>query len=143
MASSGHRRKSSAAKSKHTTSSISAPEITPLQANVNAEKKVDESNKQTEFENTSKQAMHTENSESQNHMPNVSDTMHSEFKFASNTENNKMTENTAKLENKENDAVNNENSAQDTEKSDNLISKVQRSQLENIEARYLFIYSVF
>ena len=134
MPSSGHRRKSSAAKSKHTASSVPASEIPPLQANVNAEKKVDESNKQKESENTSKQVMHTENSESQNHIPNVSDTMHSESKFASNMENNKMTENTAKMENKENDAMNNENSVQDTEKSDNLISKVQRSQLENIEA---------
>ncbi|XP_076667305.1 intraflagellar transport 54 [Andrena cerasifolii] len=132
--SSGHRRKSAAVKSKHTTSSIPATEITPLQANVNAEKKVDESSKQKESENTSKQVLHTENSESQNHILNVSDTMHSESKFASNTENNKMTENVAKMENKENDAMNNDSSVQDTEKSDNLISKVQRSQLENIEA---------
>ncbi|XP_076637275.1 intraflagellar transport 54 [Colletes latitarsis] len=127
--SSGRTRKSSAAKLKQNTS-ISSSDITPLQININTDKKEDENKIQKEVENKSKEATHNEHSETQNHILNTSDTANLEPKSTNNIENNKISENREKTEYKENEI-----SPQNIEKPDYGTSDVQKSQLENIDMR--------
>ncbi|XP_076164387.1 intraflagellar transport 54 [Ptiloglossa arizonensis] len=131
--SSGHKRKSSATRSKHNTPSTASSETTLLQANVSTEKKEDENKKQKEIENKSKQVTHNERSESQIHILNISDTASLESKSTNNIESNKINENKEKTEYKETEMINNEISTQNVEKSDYITSEVQNSQLENID----------
>ncbi|XP_053984985.1 TRAF3-interacting protein 1 [Hylaeus volcanicus] len=130
--SSGHRRKSSAAKSKQNTPPISSVEKTPVQVNASTDKKEDENKKHKEVENKSKQAMLSEHDESQNHMP---DTVFLESKFTNNIESDKTNESKEKTEYKDNEMINSEISSQNTEKPDNVTSEAPKSQLENIDIR--------
>ncbi|XP_054010526.1 TRAF3-interacting protein 1 [Hylaeus anthracinus] len=130
--SSGHRRKSSAAKSKQNTPPISSVEKTPVQVNASTDKKEDENKKHKEVENKSKQAMLSEHDESQNHMP---DTVFLESKNTNNIESDKINESKEKTEYKDNEMINSEISSQNTEKPDNVTSEAPKSQLENIDIR--------
>ncbi|PBC34445.1 TRAF3-interacting protein [Apis cerana cerana] len=112
---SGHKKRSLSAKSKQNISSTCLSEITPLQL----DKKIDE--KQKESENKSKQTIHAENNELQNQIVNISN---SELKSTSIVKNNKIDEDTNKLQN-----TDNEISIQNIKKSDQ--SQIQRIQSEN------------
>lgn len=119
---SGHKKRSLSAKSKQNISSTCLSEITPLQL----DKKTNE--KQKESENKSKQTIHAENNELQNQIVNISN---SELKSTSIVKNNKIDEDTNKLQN-----TDNEISIQNIKKSDQSTSQIQRIQSENKDVRY-------
>ncbi|XP_017755580.1 PREDICTED: TRAF3-interacting protein 1 [Eufriesea mexicana] len=121
--SSAHRRRSSSAKSKQNTSSTPFPETSPLQL----DRKTDECKKQKELENNLKHMTHTESNESQDLMLIAFNSINSE----SNIKDNKIDENTNKLEYKETGMINNEVPLQNIEKSDQSIAETQKFQLEN------------
>ncbi|XP_031831609.1 intraflagellar transport 54 [Nomia melanderi] len=131
--SSAHRRRSSSAKPKPSTSSILSSETTLIQEDVNVDKKPNENKKQKEVDNKSKQTTYNESSESQNHVQNVSDTMYLETKSINNKNNkvNESMENTT-VEHKDTE-MKNEISNQNEEKFDNLVLETQQSQLEHID----------
>ncbi|XP_076284015.1 TRAF3-interacting protein 1-like [Lasioglossum baleicum] len=111
--SSANRKRSSSAKPKPSTSSVISSEATSMQENVNTDKKVDENKKQKEVENKSKQTTYSENNEFVNN------------KINENIEN-------VKVEHKEIEETTNEIPNENEEKTDNLMSENQKSQLENI-----------
>ncbi|XP_078038048.1 intraflagellar transport 54 isoform X2 [Augochlora pura] len=113
--SSAHRRRSSA-KPKPNTSSVTQSEIASIQESVNTDKKMEESKKQKESVNKSKQTTYSENNE-----------------FVNNKVNENM-ENT-KIEHKEIHDVNHEIPNQSEEKTENVILESQKSQLESTNTR--------
>ncbi|XP_034176946.2 intraflagellar transport 54 isoform X1 [Osmia lignaria lignaria] len=133
--SSAHKRKSSSAKLKQKVSAVSSSET--ITSQTNRDKKMEESKKLKESENQTKQIMQDENSKSQDQTPHMVDTVHSEFKFTDNNENNKVDENTKPVEYKENEMRNNEAPLQSSGKSDHIAPEVQKSQLENIDVSNL------
>ncbi|KAK9297934.1 hypothetical protein QLX08_008472 [Tetragonisca angustula] len=125
--SSAHRKRSSSAKSKQNTSSTALSE-TPLQS----DKRTDDNKKQKESENRPKNTANVENNEAQNQILNTSNLINSES--VSNVKDNKIDENTDKVEYKENTIKNNEILLKNVEKSDQSISEIQKLQSENNDA---------
>ena len=101
-----------------------------------SDKKTDENKKQKEFENKSKNAANAENNEAQNQILDSSNLINSESKSASNIKDNKIDENTDKVEYKENTIINNEIPLKNIEKSDQSMLETQKLQSENNDARY-------
>lgn len=122
---SAHKKRSLSAKSKQNISSICLSEITPLQL----DKKTDE--KQKESENKLKHTIYAENNELQNQIVNISN---SELKSTSIVKNNKIDEDTNKLQKMQ--ITDNEISIQNIKKFDQSTSEIQRIQSENKDARY-------
>lgn len=120
---SAHKKRSLSAKSKQNISSICLSEITPLQL----DKKTDE--KQKESENKLKHTIYAENNELQNQIVNISN---SELKSTSIVKNNKIDEDTNKLQKMQ--ITDNEISIQNIKKFDQSTSEIQRIQSENKDA---------
>ncbi|CAK9807853.1 TRAF3-interacting protein 1 [Anthophora plagiata] len=129
ISSSAHRKKSSSAKPKQSTSSTSLSETVPSLS----DKKTDESKRQTESEKL-KHLMHAENNGTQSEILNTLNTVHSESKTITITNDSKINESTEKTEHKENKMKNNEGLLQNIEKSDQSTTEVQKSPSENNDA---------
>lgn len=130
------RRRKSSAKPKQTTSSTALPEnAIPLQL----ESKSNESKKQKESESRSRHTANVENNESPNQIVNTSDTATSVSKLISNIKDNRINEDTNKLEHQKNDMTNNEISSRNIEKSEQTTTETPKSETEDNDVRCAYI----